>query len=169
MGQLRAYLLPAWALRALLSRPANREHVLDLVRPVLTTPPPPAPLGPIFARVPGTPVIGEDDPTPADLDRLMDAGPVPTGRARATWLLVEAVASGIAASQARAMTDRPTGLAPLGVAVPDVADLVVGVWTLAQAESQPSTTSWLDAVADRVPDGPSTPDVVVFWSPSDAR
>ncbi|WP_139210007.1 hypothetical protein [Microlunatus flavus] len=165
MGQLRAYLLPSWALSALLGRPDNRELVLEAVRPVLPAPRPPEPLGPIFTRVPGTPVLGEGDPTVADVDRLLAATPVPADRARATWLLVEAVASSMAASQARAMTDRPTGLAPLGMAVPDVADVVVGAWTLAQARSQPSTTYWLDAVIDQVPEGSSTPDVVVFWSP----
>jgi hypothetical protein len=132
----------------------------------LAPPPRPEALGPIFTRVPGTPLVREDDPTPDDLDRLLGQGSVPPRRVRATWRLIEAVATGMAASVARAATDRPTGLAPLGLAVPEPDDLVVGSWTVAQASSVPSVSGWLHGAVADLPPGSSTPEVVVFW---DAR
>lgn len=164
MGELRACLLPAWALRALLGAgAANRDHVLELAARELT-PPRPQPLGPIYTRVPGAPLVREGDPAPDDVDRLLgqDAA-VPLRRARATWRLVEAVAAGMASATLRTTAGRPTGLAPLGLAIPEPDDLVVGSWTLAQASGMPSLSTWLEDAVTQVPAGSSAPDVVVFW------
>ena len=163
MGELRACLLPAWALRALLgSGPANREHVLELVARELAPTRRPEPLGPIFTRVPGTTPVRDDEPSLDDVDGLLGPDAVPSGRARATWRLVEAVAAGMAASTIRRVTARPTGLAPLGLAVPEPDDLVVGSWTLAEAAALPSLSGWLAAA--EYPAGSDTPDVIVFWA-----
>jgi hypothetical protein len=164
VGELRACLLPVWALRALLGAgEANREHVLALVTQELAPPPRPESLGPIFTRVPGASLVRDDDPTPDDLDRLLGQDVVPPARVRATWRLVEAVATGMAASVARATTGRPAGLAPLGLAVPEPDDPVVGFWTLPQASSVPALSTWLAGAAAEVPEGSSAPEVVVFW------
>jgi hypothetical protein len=126
--------------------------------------PRPKPLGPIFTRVPGTPLVREDDPTPDDLDRLLGQGSVPPSRVRATWRLVEAVATGMALSVTRVTTDRPSGLAPLGLSVPEPDGLVVGSWTLTQASFGPSVSTWLDGAVADLPAGSSASEVVVFWA-----
>lgn len=169
MGELRACLLPVWALRALLGAgEANREYVSELVAHEVAPSPRPEPLGPIFTRVPGAPVVHDDEPTPDDLDRLLARDVVPSSRARATWRLVEAVASGMAASTTRTVTARPAGLAPLGLAVPEPDDLVVGFWTLAQASALPALSRWLEGAVAQVPAGSDAPQVVVFWEAGSA-
>jgi hypothetical protein len=160
---LRAYLLPARALRALLARPANRDLVVEMVTEQLPPTHPPAPLGPIFTRVPGAPLVRDDAPTRDDVDRLLAQQPVPPDRARATWRVVEAVAAGMAASRALTRDERPVGLAPLGLAVPVPEGLVVGSWTPAQAAALPSLSPWLEDAHEQVPAGSDAPDVVVFW------
>lgn len=165
MGELRACLLPAWALRALLGAgPVNREHVLELVARELAPSSRPEPLGPIFTRVPGAPLVRADDPTPDDLDRLLGPGAVPPGRTRATWRLVEAAAVGMAAATTRTTTDRPVGLVPLGLPLAEPDGLVAGSWTLAQAAAEPALARWLDSAVAQVPEGSGAPDVVVFWT-----
>ncbi|MGI3786273.1 MAG: hypothetical protein ACRYG2_36475 [Janthinobacterium lividum] len=169
MGDLRACLLPVRVLRALLEAgQAGRERVVELVAQELAPSLRPEPFGPIFTRVPGAPLVHDDDPTPDDLDRLLGQDVVPPRRARATWRLVEAVATGMAASTTRAATDRPVGLAPLGLALPEPDGLVVGSWTLTQASSLPSLSGWLEGAVSRVPAGSSAPEVVVFWEPGTA-
>jgi hypothetical protein len=169
VGELRACLLPVRALRALLGAgPANRAHVRELAAHALTPARRPEPLGPIFTRVPGAPLVRDDEPTPGDLDRLLGGDVVPPDRTRATWRLVEAVASGMAASTTRTMTGRPVGLAPLGLALPQPDDLVVGSWTLTQAAALPSLSSWLDDAVAQVPAGSDAPQVIVFWEAGSA-
>lgn len=165
-GVLRAYLLPARALRARLGRPDDRDRVLTMVAEQLapTLPPRPQPLGPIFTRVPGAPVVRDDAPGRDDVDRLLARQPVPLDRARATWVVVEAVAAATAASRARTQDDRPVGLTPLGLAVPVPEGLVVGSWTPARAAALPSLAAWLEDALEQVPAGSDAPDVVVFWS-----
>jgi hypothetical protein len=165
VGELRACLLPVRALRALLAGgPANRARVLELVVQELPPPRRPAPLGPIYARVPGATPVPDDQPTPDDVDRLLGQDVVPPTRARATWRLVEAVAVATAAATLRTTTGRPVGLAPLGLAVPEPDDLVVGSWTLAQAAALPAVSAWSRAAVARLPGGSSPPEVVVFWT-----
>jgi hypothetical protein len=167
VGHLRACLLPVRALRALLGAgEANRERITELVAQELAPSPRPRSLGPIFTRVPGAPLLRDDDPTPGDLDRLLGQDAVPPHRARATWRLVEAVATGMATSTASATTGRPVGLAPLGLVVPEPGDLVVGFWTLDQASTVSSLSTWLDGAVADLPAGATAPEVVVFW---DAR
>ena len=137
--------------------------MLALVAPGLAPPRRPDPLGPIFTRVPGAPLVRDDDPTPDDLDRLLGGAVVPRDRARATWRLVEAAASATATSTTRTRTGRPAGLAPLGLAVAAPDDLVAGSWTLAQAAALPALATWLDAAGAQVPAGSDAPEVVVFW------
>jgi hypothetical protein len=168
MGELRAYAVPAWAVRALLGRPENRELVLDMVRAALGEPARPEPLGPIFARVPGGLVVQDDDPGAEDVDRLLSGARVPGGRASATWRLVEAVASEMAASAVRATRARPSGLTPLGLAVPLPDDLVVGSWTPVEAAEQPLAAYWLEPLTNAAPDDLAY-DVLVFWSERGGR
>ena len=168
MGELRAYVLPPGALRGLLT-PGRRELLEELVRAELPPSPPPRPLGPIWSRVPGTSVVRPDDPTPADLDLLLDGAEVPPGRARAAWRLVEAVAAGTATATVRTRTDRPTGLAPLGLPVPAADGLEVGSWTLAEAAAHPGLQVGLAGAADRLPPGPGAGEVVVFWEATAPR
>lgn len=164
MGELRAYLLPVRVLRRLLTgRPTEREHVLALVVDSLGPSRRPEPFGPIYTRVPGVAPVPADTPTRDDLERLLGAQTVPPERARATWRLVEAVAAGVARSTTRTANDRPTGLAPLGLAVPAPDGLVVGSWTVSGAAVLPSLSDWLEVALDPRPDGPDDPDVVVFW------
>ena len=162
---LRAYLLPAWALRAVLGRPANRDLVVEMVTEQLAAslPPQPQPLGPIFTRVPGAPPVRDDAPSRDDVDRLLAQQPVPADRARATWVAVEAVAAAMAASRALSGDDRPVGLTPLGLAVPVPEGLVVGSWTPARAAALPSLVPWLEHAREQAPPGSDAPDVVVFW------
>ena len=70
----------------------------------------------------------------------------------------------MAASTTRAASGRPVGLAPLGLAVPALDGLVVGVWTLAQASALPSLSAWLGGAVAQVPAGAGAPDVIVFWT-----
>jgi hypothetical protein len=46
-------------------------------------------LGPIFRRVPGTPVLEPGDPLPEDLDRILSGAYVPAERALPTWRILE--------------------------------------------------------------------------------
>lgn len=160
---LRAYLLPARALRTLLATPANRDLVLQLMSEAPAPTRPPRALGPIFTRVPGASSLRADTPTRDDVDRLLAQRPVPPDRARATWRVVEAVAAGTAAATTRTTSGRPAGLAPLGLAVPAPDDLVVGSWTVTEAAALPSLSDWLEPALGQVPAGPEEPDVIVFW------
>ena len=160
---LRAYLLPAWALRSLLGRRDNRDLVVDMAAEELGPARPPEPLGPIFTRVPGAPLVRDDAPTRDDVDRLLAQRPVPPDRARATWVVVEAVAATMSASRALTRDDRPVGLAPLGLTVPVPDGLAVGFWTVNEAVALPSLSAWLEDAHGRLAPGSDAPDVVVFW------
>lgn len=46
-------------------------------------------LGPMFRRVPGTPVLDPGDPIPDDLERILTGGYVPAERSVATWRVLE--------------------------------------------------------------------------------
>ncbi|WP_157719705.1 hypothetical protein [Microlunatus sagamiharensis] len=161
MGELRAYVVPVATLRYLLTGTERRERVLGLVRRVLPPASAPAPLGPLFARVPGTRPVPHDEPTPADLDRLLGGEPVPAGRLPATWRLVEAVAAGLATAAARVPSARPTDLRPLGLPLPVTDAVTAGTWTSARTSDVPG----LAAIAEQaVPDG-----LVVFWTADEGR
>ena len=53
-------------------------------------------LGPIFKRVPATPVISPTQPEPHDLEVLLAGAYVPPNRTGATWRLLETLVQGIA-------------------------------------------------------------------------
>ena len=53
-------------------------------------------LGPIFKRVPATPVISPTQPEPHDVEVLLAGAYVPHDRTGATWRLLEALVQGIA-------------------------------------------------------------------------
>jgi hypothetical protein len=53
-------------------------------------------LGPIFKRVPATPVISPTQPEPHDVEVLLAGEYVPPNRTGATWRLLEALVQGIA-------------------------------------------------------------------------
>lgn len=53
-------------------------------------------LGPIFKRVPATPVISPTQPEPHDVDVLLAGAYVPPDRTGATWRLLETLVQGIA-------------------------------------------------------------------------
>jgi len=155
MGELRAYVVPVAALRDLLTGGGQRDRVGEIVRRALPTGPAPAPLGPVFSRVPGARVVPHDAPTPADLDRLLTGGMVPADRLPATWRLVEAVAADLATASTRVASERPSGLRPLGLALPEPADAAAGTWSADQARVAPGLRDLLKGCA---------PDLVVFWS-----
>lgn len=161
VGELRAYVVPVAALRDLLTGDDRRERVLGLVRGAVTPRPAPAPLGPLFARVPGTRPVPHDEPTPADLDRLLGGEPVPAGRLPATWRLVEAVAAGLATTSARVPSARPTDLRPLGLPLPVTDVVTAGTWTSARTSYVPGLASIAEQAG---PDG-----LVVFWSAGESR
>ena len=53
-------------------------------------------LGPIFKRVPATPVISPTQPEPHDVEVLLAGAYVPPDRTGATWRLLETLVQGIA-------------------------------------------------------------------------
>jgi hypothetical protein len=105
-------------------------------------------IGPLYRRVPGTPVVRADDPTPADLDRLLAGEAVPAERAAATWRLLEAVVAGLAWSSTPVdPAGLPPGLlSPLGLPLPAVGGLTVGWCRVGRAVAVPGLAGWL---ADR--------------------
>lgn len=173
MGELRAYALAVAELRGLMGATGGRaEEVRALAREAYAPPAGPRAvhdlIGPLYRRVPGTPVLRVDDPGPEDLDVLLAGTPVAPVRAAATWRLVEALVAGLAWSATRlADVGPPAGmLAATGLAVPPLAGLVVGWCPVPQAVAVPGLRPWLAGAevwvggAARV--GRPAPDVLVF-------
>ncbi len=73
-------------------------------------------LGPIFKRVPGTPVISPTQPEPHDVEVLLAGAYVPPERAGATWRLLETLVQGIAWGSTR-MSLTPQSLDDLDFAL----------------------------------------------------
>lgn len=161
MGELRAYVVPVATLRDLLTGGDQRARVEELVRRVLPPGPAPRPLGPVFSRVPGTRVVPRDEPTPADLHRLLGGAPVPAGRLPATWRLVEAVAAGLATASTRVRSGRPAGLGPLGLPLAVTDEVVAGTWATAWTSAVPGLASLAEQA------GPDP--LVVFWTAAEGR
>ena len=165
VGELRAYALDLAELRAVLDGgPEQRDRAAALVRPVLAPPAAPSPLGPIFTRVPGAPLVRDDDPGPADLDRLLGGEPAPADRVRATWRLAEALVAARSRGAASTPSERPAGLRPPPLTLPAVRDCAAGTWDVDQADARPA----LRAVADAVRPDPGVA-LVVFWSAAAGR
>lgn len=97
MGELRLYAIGIDEVRQMFGAPAGlAERLREQARIALSPPPSEAHsggllsrLGPIFHRVPGTPVLDPDDPIPADLDRILAGSYIPAERNAATWRLWE--------------------------------------------------------------------------------
>lgn len=171
MAELRAYALAVTELRGLVSGGrAEQERFRELAREAFA--PAAAPrvrdlLGPIYRRVPGAPVVRDDDPAPAELDALL-SGRVRAERAAATWRLVEAVVARAAAgSTSLPALDLPADLlAPTGLPVPPVAGLTVGWCTRQQATVLTDLRKWLAAAegwsAAAREAGRAEPDVICF-------
>lgn len=96
MGELRLYAIGIDEVRDMFGAPVESAHRLRSQAHAALAPAQPADrqgllsrLGPIFRRVPGTPVLDPDDPTPEDLDRILTGAYVPADRNVATWRVLE--------------------------------------------------------------------------------
>lgn len=96
MGELRLYAIGIDEVRQMFGAPNGLAERLRQQAQIALAPPPESRqggllsrLGPIFRRVPGTPVLDPDDPQPADLDRILAGGYIPAERSVATWRLWE--------------------------------------------------------------------------------
>jgi hypothetical protein len=97
MGELRLYAIGIDEVRQMFGAPVGlAERLREQAQTALAPPQSDARsggllsrLGPIFHRVPGTPVLDPDDPIPADLDRILAGGYIPAERSAATWRLWE--------------------------------------------------------------------------------
>jgi len=82
--------------------PAVADHLREVARTAFAPPPEDARhgllsrLGPIFRRVPATPVISPTQPEPQDVEVLLAGAYVPPDRMGATWRLLETLVQGIA-------------------------------------------------------------------------
>jgi len=109
MGELRLYAVGIDEVRAMFgASPQVAEHLRAVAQrafapPGLEGPHDPAgrggllsKLGPIFKRVPATPVISPTQPEPHDLEVLLAGAYVPPNRTGATWRLLETLVQSIA-------------------------------------------------------------------------
>ena len=82
--------------------PAVADHLREVARNAFAPPPEDgrhgllSKLGPIFRRVPATPVISPTQPEPHDVEVLLAGAYVPPDRMGATWRLLETLVQGIA-------------------------------------------------------------------------
>jgi len=82
--------------------PAVADHLREVARNAFAPPPEDSrhgllsKLGPIFRRVPATPVISPTQPEPQDVEVLLAGAYVPPDRMGATWRLLETLVQGIA-------------------------------------------------------------------------
>lgn len=174
VGELRAYALAVTELRAVVGAdPVTADRLRAVAHRVLGPAPTvgaPGPLGPIHRRVPGTPVVRPDDPTPQDLDALLTGAPTPPGRAAATWRLVEALATGLAWSSTVVDGALPSGLlVTVGLDLPAPEGVTLGWCPLDRAADVPGLRGWLtdtDAwVEEAERAGRARPDLVVLGRP----
>jgi hypothetical protein len=109
MGELRLYAIGIEEVRGMFGAPPQvAEHLRAVARrafaPPSTEGAPEAvgrggllsKLGPIFKRVPATPVISPTQPEPHDVEVLLAGAYVPPDRTGATWRLLETLVQGIA-------------------------------------------------------------------------
>ena len=107
--------------------PAVADHLREVARNAFAPPPEDSrhgllsKLGPIFRRVPATPVISPTQPEPQDVEVLLAGAYVPPDRMGATWRLLETLVQGIAWGSTRmsltehSLTDLDFALARGGV------------------------------------------------------
>jgi hypothetical protein len=103
MGELRLYAVGIEEVRGMFgASPQVAEHLREVARRAFAPPTVEArggllsKLGPIFKRVPATPVISPTQPEPHDVEVLLAGAYVPPDRTGATWRLLETLVQGIA-------------------------------------------------------------------------
>jgi hypothetical protein len=103
MGELRLYAVGIDEVRGMFgASPQVAEHLREVARRAFAPPAVEArsgllsKLGPIFKRVPATPVISPTQPEPRDVEVLLAGAYVPPDRTGATWRLLETLVQGIA-------------------------------------------------------------------------
>lgn len=103
MGELRLYAVGIDEVRGMFgASPQVAEHLREVARRAFAPPAVEArsgllsKLGPIFKRVPATPVISATQPEPHDVEVLLAGAYVPPDRTGATWRLLETLVQGIA-------------------------------------------------------------------------
>jgi hypothetical protein len=103
MGELRLYAVGIEEVRGMFgASPPVAEHLREVARRAFAPPAVEArsgllsKLGPIFKRVPATPVISPTQPEPHDVEVLLAGAYVPPDRTGATWRLLETLVQGIA-------------------------------------------------------------------------
>jgi hypothetical protein len=103
MGELRLYAVGIDEVRGMFgASPPVAEHMREVARRAFAPPAVEArggllsKLGPIFKRVPATPVISPTQPEPHDVEVLLAGAHVPPDRTGATWRLLETLVQGIA-------------------------------------------------------------------------
>lgn len=113
MGELRLYAVGMDEVRGIIgASPATAERLREIAHRCLAPAAEPARsgllgrLGPLFKRVPATPVISPTQPEPADVDALLAGAYIPPERMGATWRLLEVLVSGIAWGSTRVGLDR---------------------------------------------------------------
>src|SRR5829696_1444689 len=103
MGELRLYAVGVDEVRGMFgASPPIAEHLREVARRAFAPPAVEArggllsKLGPIFKRVPATPVISPTQPEPHDVEVLLSGAYVSPDRTGATWRLLETLVQGIA-------------------------------------------------------------------------
>jgi hypothetical protein len=123
MGELRLYAVGIDEVRGMFgASPQVAEHLREVARRAFAPPAVEArsgllsKLGPIFKRVPATPVISPTQPEPRDVEVLLAGAYVPPDRTGATWRLLETLVQGIAWGSTR-MSLTPQSLDDLDFAL----------------------------------------------------
>jgi hypothetical protein len=103
MGELRLYAIGIEEVRGMFGAPPQvAEHLRQVAQRAFSPPSVEArggllsKLGPIFKRVPATPLIPPTQPEPHDVEVLLAGAYVPPDRTGATWRLLETLVQGIA-------------------------------------------------------------------------
>lgn len=103
MGELRLYAIGVDELRGVFgSPPATADHLREIAERAFAPPTTDhrggllSKLGPIFRRVPATPVLSPTQPSPQDVEVLLAGAYVPPDRMGATWRLLETLVQGMA-------------------------------------------------------------------------
>jgi hypothetical protein len=103
MGELRLYAIGIDEVRGMFgASPQVADHLREVAQRAFAPPSVEgrggllSKLGPIFKRVPATPVISPTQPEPHDVEVLLAGAYVPPDRTGATWRLLETLVQGIA-------------------------------------------------------------------------
>jgi hypothetical protein len=103
MGELRLYAIGIEEVRGMFgASPQVADHLREVAQRAFAPPSVEgrggllSKLGPIFKRVPATPVISPTQPEPHDVEVLLAGAYVPPDRTGATWRLLETLVQGIA-------------------------------------------------------------------------